>query len=70
TLSADKSAAGETTLLLSLAGHNPDVLEGYPFKLNIGLETDAAPLLAMFRQGTDLFDEVIKRVWRPGATIR
>lgn len=70
TLSADKSADGETTLLLSLAGHNPDVLEGYPFKLNIGLETDAAPLLAMFRQGTDLFDEVIKRVWRPGGAIR
>jgi hypothetical protein len=70
TLTADKAADGETALLLSLAGRNPDVLEGYPFNLNIGLETDAAPLLAMFREGTNLFDEVIKRVWRPEAGRR
>lgn len=69
-LSADKSAAGDLTLLLSMAGRNPDVLEGYPFNINLRLETDAAPLLATFRQGTDLFDEVVRRVWRPESGIR
>lgn len=70
TLSADKAAGGEMTLGLSLAGRNPDVLEGYPFKINIGLQTDAAPLLAIFTQGTDLFDAVVRRVWQSGSAIR
>ncbi|KPK60258.1 MAG: hypothetical protein AMJ59_07425 [Gammaproteobacteria bacterium SG8_31] len=70
TLSADKAAGGEMTLGLSLAGRNPDVLEGYPFKINIGLQTDAAPLLAIFTQGADLFDAVARRVWQSGSAIR
>jgi hypothetical protein len=70
TLSANKAAGGEMSLGLSLAGRNPDVLEGYPFKINIGLQTDAAPFLAIFTQGADLFDAVARRVWQSGSAIR
>jgi len=64
-LSVDKAAAGDAHLRLSLLGHNPDVLEGYPFAINIDLRTDVAPFLSVLQQGNDMVDEVIKRIWRP-----
>jgi hypothetical protein len=57
-------------ILLSLSGNNPDVLDGYPFNINLRLETDAAPLLSIFRQGSSLFDEVVRRVWQSDSGIR
>lgn len=70
TLSADKPVAGDMVILLSLSGNNPDVLDGYPFNINLRLETDAAPLLSIFRQGSSLFDEVVRRVWQSDSGIR
>ncbi len=64
-LSIDKAAAGDARLHLFLLGNNPDVLEGYPFSINIDLQTDVAPLLSVLRQGNDMIDEVVKRIWRP-----
>ncbi len=70
TLTADKPVAGDMVILLSLAGNNPDVLEGYPFNINLRLETDAAPLLSTLRQGSNLFDEIVRRVWQSDSAIR
>jgi hypothetical protein len=70
TLSADKPVTGDMVILLSLSGNNPDVLDGYPFNINLRLETDAVPLLSTFRQGSNLFDEIVRRVWRSDSGIR
>ncbi len=64
-LTVDKAAGGEARLRLSLRGHNPDVLDGYPLAINIDLQTDVAPFLSVLRQGNDMVDEVVKRIWRP-----
>jgi len=64
-LTVDKAAGGDAHLQLALRGHNPDVLDGYPFAINIDLQTNVAPFLSVLRQGNDMVDEVVKRIWRP-----
>ena len=50
-LSADKAEDGEATILLSLSGQNPTVLEGQPFDFNIRLGTNLDTISRAVRQG-------------------
>ena len=50
-LSADKAEDGEATILLSLSGQNPAVLEGQPFDFNIRLGTNLDTISEAVRQG-------------------
>ncbi|MCZ6721046.1 MAG: YdbH domain-containing protein, partial [Proteobacteria bacterium] len=50
-LSADKAEDGEATILLSLSGQNPAVLEGQPFDFNIRLGTNLDTISEAIRQG-------------------
>jgi len=53
TLALDKAFDGATRAALHLAGHNPAVRDGQPFRLNVNLDTNldrlAAPLLEGYR---------------------
>ena len=50
-LSADKAEDGEATILLSLSGQNPTVLEGQPCDFNIRLGTNLDTISRAVRQG-------------------
>ncbi|MCH8155556.1 MAG: YdbH domain-containing protein, partial [Proteobacteria bacterium] len=65
-LTIDKSAETGTRLALVLLGKNPDVLDGYPFRLNINLEGDMGPLVEALSQAYSLSNRMLRRVWRPG----
>ncbi|MEE8535330.1 MAG: YdbH domain-containing protein [Kiloniellales bacterium] len=60
-LTIDKSAGGEARLGLALSGNNPDVLDGYPFRLNIGLEADPGRLVKALSQVYSLSDNLLSR---------
>jgi len=67
-LAIDKpaAAAARLTLTLTLLGHNPDVLEGYPFRFNINLEGDTDRLVAALSQAYTLSNRMLRRFWRAG----
>ena len=65
-LTIDKPAGGEARLGLALSGNNPDVLDGYPFRLNIGLETDFGSLLRTLSDLYSLSDGLLSRAWTFG----
>ena len=48
-----------------LLGHNPDVLDGYPFRFNINLEGDTDRLVAALSQAYSLSNRMLRRFWRP-----
>ncbi|MGO1118357.1 intermembrane phospholipid transport protein YdbH family protein [Rhodovibrionaceae bacterium A322] len=60
-LELDKAPDGQSRVLLKMEGSNPDLYDGYPFSLNLNLETAAAPLLSALATGSSLYDEMIKR---------
>ena len=60
-LTLDRQPNGQSQLLLALNGSNPDLYAGYPFALNLTLETAAAPLLSAITAGSSLYEEVIRR---------
>ena len=60
-LTADKGATGDADIKIKLQGHNPDVLDGYPFAFNIGVTSNLATILDAVRRGTGLTQEVIRR---------
>jgi hypothetical protein len=66
TLDADMNAEDQVSLLLSILGHNPQVLEGHPFRFNITLSSDLGPILQALRQGYELTDSLFRRVWNLG----
>ncbi len=47
----DGPVAGEMQLHLNIEGFNPDVLDGYPFRFNIGLSADLMRLVTETTQG-------------------
>lgn len=63
-LDIDKAANGEARLLLSTLGHNPAVLEGHPFALNITLSTNADRLLAAVLEAYSVSDRALERLLR------
>lgn len=64
TLDTALPAQGDGTILLKLQGHNPDVLNGHPFNLNINLENNfnklASDLYAIYEQAFGFFTLVRK----------
>jgi hypothetical protein len=63
-LTIGKPAAAEARLTLVLLGHNPDVLEGYPFRFNINLEGNTGQLVEALSQAYRLSNRMLRRVWR------
>ena len=60
----DKQADGQAALKIQLEGKNPDLLDGYPFNLNINLTGDVSPVLEALSRGIDLTQELVSRSWR------
>lgn len=64
TLSRPKE--GRTEMGMEFEGHNPDVLDGYPFHFNITFTGDVEPILLALQEGrrlsTDLMQEAIEGV--------
>ncbi|MEM8920061.1 MAG: YdbH domain-containing protein, partial [Pseudomonadota bacterium] len=58
----DGDVAGEMTLSLALEGHNPDVLDGFPFNLNVGLTADLVSLLNSRSPAQAYVDAVVDAV--------
>lgn len=50
----ERAADGELRLALQLEGHNPDVLEGHPFRFNITLSGNLDPVFRALRLGGDI----------------
>ena len=65
-LTIDKPATAGARLTLALLGHNPDVLDGYPFRFNINLEGDTDRLMAALGQAYSLSNRMLRQFWRPG----
>ena len=65
-MTVDKPEAGDARLALKLLGRNPDVLDGYPFRLNVNLETDVDKILSALIEANRLSNEVIRRAWTLG----
>ena len=63
TVTAEKGATGDANVKISLLGHNPDILEGHPFALNIGFSSNLDTILQALRQGKGLSQEIIRRAW-------
>jgi len=52
---------GDLGLKVTLQGHNPEVLDGYPFRFNIDLSGDLEPLIAALQEGRRLSSELLQR---------
>ena len=63
-LSVDKRLDGETELRLQTTGNNPDVLDGYPFAININLSGNADQILASVLEGFRLSDSALRAIVR------
>ena len=55
---------GQAKLRLEILGHNPDVLDGQRFQLNINLTGNLAPILDALRQGHEFSSDFLRRSWR------
>ncbi len=62
--SVDKRLDGETELRLQTTGSNPDVLDGYPFAININLSGNADQILASVLEGFRLSDSALRAIVR------
>ncbi|HJS31088.1 MAG TPA: YdbH domain-containing protein, partial [Alphaproteobacteria bacterium] len=60
TMTLDRSATGDGSLLVHLKGANPAVLDGHPFNLNIRLETNFDRLATIFIDGYAAATELLK----------
>jgi hypothetical protein len=65
-LEADMDDNDQVNLLLSILGHNPQVLDGHPFRFNIALNSNFSPILEALRQGYELTDSLFRRTWNLG----
>lgn len=62
----DKSPAGDARVMLRTLGHNPAVLEGRKFQININLETNLNRLLEAAMQWYRLSGKALRDIVRPG----
>ncbi len=51
---------GNVAVMLRMRGHNPAVLDGYPFAFNIGLDGNLTELLLALRQGAQLSTDLVR----------
>lgn len=56
----DMGTDGDAAIMVRMQGHNPAVLEGYPFAFNIGLSGNLIELLATLRQGAQFSTDLIR----------
>ena len=54
---------GKARLGIVLEGKNPEVLDGFPFRININLQTDLSQVLAALRDGYRLNPDLFKGGW-------
>lgn len=62
-LTINKAADGKARLGMVLEGKNPEVLDGFPFRININLQTDLTQVLAAVREGYRLNPDLFKGGW-------
>jgi len=62
-LTLDAERAGTARLGLMLLGNNPRVLDGYPFRFNINLETNPIRLMGALREAYRLSNRALRRLW-------
>lgn len=65
TLDIAKDPAADPRLTLSMLGHNPAVLEGYPIRFNVNLEGRTGRLLDSLTEAYSLSNRLLLRLWRP-----
>lgn len=56
----DMGTDGDAAIMIRMQGHNPAVLEGYPFAFNIGLSGNLGELLVALRQGGRLSTDLVR----------
>jgi hypothetical protein len=61
-LSIDKGADRETRIGLHMLGHNPQVLDGHPFRFNINLTGNVDGILAAILEGYRASSLLLRRV--------
>jgi hypothetical protein len=59
-LTFDKPLSGESRLTLNMLGHNPAVLDGHPFQINVTVTTNLDKILGVIAQGGRLSQDVIR----------
>jgi hypothetical protein len=59
-IGVDQPEDGALTLAIGLEGANPAVLDGYPFRFNINLSGELAPILAAVREGRRIGAELLQ----------
>lgn len=57
----DKEANDDVNITLHVRGHNPKVLDGHPFAINIDLKSNLASVLAALREGSVLTGALVER---------
>jgi Dicarboxylate transport len=64
TLTGNLDRDGEANLRLEILGNNPDVLDGYPFQLNINLTGNPAPILEVLQLSRTVIKDILERARR------
>ena len=65
-LTIDQPSEDLAVIGLSMLGNNPDVLEGYPFRFNVNLETDPRKLLKTLQEAFRISNRAIGQMWMFG----
>jgi hypothetical protein len=60
-LSLNRPPDGGMEIGITMQGKNPDVLDGYPFRFNITLTGDLAPIVAALQEGRRLTSDLLDR---------
>ncbi len=58
-LTLEKTADDDLTLLLSILGKNPSVLEGQPFRINLNLESNIGQILNTLGEGLEISKDLL-----------
>jgi hypothetical protein len=61
-LSIDKPLSGESQLTLHTLGHNPAVLDGHPFQINVTVTTNLDKILEVVTAGGRLSQDIIRAI--------
>jgi hypothetical protein len=64
-LTLERAASGEGSLLVNLQGANPQVLDNHPFAFNIRLDANFDKIAAILFDGYAAADDLIRRSRRP-----
>jgi len=65
-LTIDQPSEDLALVGLSMLGHNPAVLDGYPFRFNVNLETDPRKLIGALQDALQISNLAIRQLWMPG----